>query len=463
MSRQVNQNETLTTHPTSLDENRSNYDGVYQTNVLENAFTDASSSTRFAPYTQTGSGAETNVYLNFDECADIPSGATINSVTCSVKCGTQGTNYFNTRTVQMYSGTTAKGSATTMSGSNSSPQTHSLTVGTWTAAELHSACLRFRVVRGSSNTSTAATFSIFGATLTVSYTISGYMYEITTSSSVSGVTISPSSQEIFQGGDGDVRIDATSISGITVKDNDTDVTSSLVRHNIETGGTTSQTAESYETSGSASNSSYFGYPVGYTAESPHTYSSNIYASSNGSTAYAIYSFDFSSIPSNATITNVEVKCCGLRENASTGSNYKSMIGLYTGTTLKSTEQEFTSTSQQVITISSPGTWTRAELQNAKLRFTVAYYGGRLYGITWNVTYTVPSSGSDYYWTYTVTSIAADHTIVVAAAVTDTLYVKVNGAWVAATKAYKKVNGAWVEQSDLTTVFQSGVNYVKGGS
>jgi len=37
------------------------------------------------------------------------------------------------------------------------------------------------------------------------------------------------------------------------------------------------------------------YPVGYTAESPHTYNSNIYAAS-GSTGYGDFSFDFSSIP-----------------------------------------------------------------------------------------------------------------------------------------------------------------------
>lgn len=45
--------------------------------------------------------------------------------------------------------------------------------------------------------------------------------------------------------------------------------------------------------------------------------------------------------------------------------------------------------------------------------------------------------------------------------TDALYTKDNGSWVMVAKAYKKVNGTWVEQSDLTTVFQSGTNYVKG--
>ena len=66
-----------------------------------------------------------------------------------------------------------------------------------------------------------------------------------------------------------------------------------------------------------------------------------------------------------------------------------------------------------------------------------------------------ATGSDFSWgtlrvTYTYSVPASE-----------TLYFKGNGSWVAASKAYKKVNGAWVEQSDLTTVFQSGVNYKRG--
>jgi hypothetical protein len=51
MSRLINTTETLTTCPASLDTANSNYPGTYySTNVLENAFTDASSSTRWAPF-----------------------------------------------------------------------------------------------------------------------------------------------------------------------------------------------------------------------------------------------------------------------------------------------------------------------------------------------------------------------------------------------------------------------------
>ena len=129
MSKQVNVSDTLTFIPSSYDDTNSDYPGTYyDVHSLDRALTDASSSTRAALYTNTGSGAATTVYLNFD-CSEIPVSATINSISCQVKCGTQGTNYFGTRTVQMCTGTTTKGSATTMSGSNSSPSTHTLSVG----------------------------------------------------------------------------------------------------------------------------------------------------------------------------------------------------------------------------------------------------------------------------------------------------------------------------------------------
>lgn len=41
---------------------------------------------------------------------------------------------------------------------------------------------------------------------------------------------------------------------------------------------------------------------------------------------------------------------------------------------------------------------------------------------------------------------------------DTMFIKLGGAWIQASAVYKKVNGSWVNQSDLTTVFEDGINY-----
>ena len=48
----------------------------------------------------------------------------------------------------------------------------------------------------------------------------------------------------------------------------------------------------------------------------------------------------------------------------------------------------------------------------RVGFTIGYYGGLTTGITWTVTYTVPSSGHDYYYEYTISNIATDHVILI---------------------------------------------------
>lgn len=414
MARLVDETKTLTTYPASLDSANSDYKGIYSTYVAENACTDANSSTRAAFYTNTGSGATTDVYYDFD-CSEIPSNATINSVSCSVKCGTQGTNYYGTRTVQMTAGTTGKGSATTMSGSNSSPQTHNLSVGSWTAAEIRTAKLHFHVVRGSNNTTTDATFSVYGATLTVSYTVQGYMYEITASCSVSGLTVYPASQEIFQGGSGTVRIDGSSITGVTVTDNNSNVTSQLQQHQIEAGGSKETALGSYSlVSGgfNGSGASYFQGIVGHDVNASKT-TSNYYSSGNGTIAVFTYDLDFDDIPSNATITRLYCEINGHAESASNSNEYM-CVQLISGNTSVSSETNFKSigTSNTTITLEATTIPTLAQLANLKLQCRLGYYGGAINGATCHVEYTVPSSGSEYYWTYTIGNISADHTVVI---------------------------------------------------
>lgn len=61
-----------------------------------------------------------------------------------------------------------------------------------------------------------------------------------------------------------------------------------------------------------------------------------------------------------------------------------------------------------------------------------------------------------------TELSADHTIVVSSSSGGpVLYLKVNGSWTAVSAVYKKVNGSWVQQSNLSTLFSTSANYVKG--
>lgn len=238
------------------------------------------------------------------------------------------------------------------------------------------------------------------------------MATISSLSNTSLATITPTgTQEVTAGSTVKLYVETDNLQSIFVEDNNVDVTDQLVRTVKPNTGDTEQYATGYTTGGSISRGAeYAGYPVGYSAENPHTYSTNIYAPSN-STGYCEYSFDFSLIPSNATISSLTVRCCGSRESSTTDSTHMAKIGLYADSTLKSTEQQFTSTSQQVITINTPGTWTRSELQNAKLRFTVAYYGGMLFGVTWIVNYTIPGD-TQYWYEYTISNVSTNHTVIV---------------------------------------------------
>ena len=184
----------------------------------------------------------------------------------------------------------------------------------------------------------------------------------------------------------------------------------------------------------------------------------MYASSS-STGYASYSFDFSSIPSNATIEEIEVRCHGHRESNTISSTYVSQCVLYRGSTAISEEVDFPSTSSSTITITPTDIPTRSELDNVTLRHYVGYYGGLVEGITFVVTYST-GTGIDHY-TYTfITSSDATIAVTIGAVSVDILYWKNNGAWVEVLKGYKKVNGVWVEQ-DITSLFNNAQNYRKG--
>lgn len=427
MSKPVSYTSAVTFNPTSYSDNT--FGSSYYQN-LDNGLNPHDGTNRYARFTMYSTNY--SIYYDFP-VIDIPSIATINSVSCQVRGYVTNASYYPS--VRLYSNTTAKGSATNIT-STSTSNVVSLTTGTWTLSELQSARLFIKTVNGSTSGFQSRYFYFYGATLTVNYSIDGIAYEINASSETSLATVEPSSQEIFQGGSGVVKIETDNIGDIVVEDNGADVTDQLVVKQKTTSGTTSNlaltntttgvssTATSFYMSGSNPGYTHINLAGGYSAESPNPSlptgtdtGDYVYVKdggSNNTTGWIIYSFDFSSIPLNATITSMEVKCYGAKEKAETSdSQHVGKIGLYTNNTLKSTEQEFTSSSNQLITINNPGTWTRSELQNAKLRFTVAYYGGRLGGITWTVNYNIPVEGNPYYYEYTVSNISADHEIVVA--------------------------------------------------
>ncbi len=141
-------------------------------NATNNMYSSGNSTTGVVEYT-------------FSGVADIPSTAEITSVACRVMAHEENSSR-STFTLQLYSGSNAKGSATTVNGTSNSIYT--LSTGSWTRSELDSLVLHteYGYYGG----------LVAGATLTVEYTMDESSYEVTLTGSSSGWSVSGS--DIYQ-------------------------------------------------------------------------------------------------------------------------------------------------------------------------------------------------------------------------------------------------------------------------
>lgn len=396
------------------------------------------------------------IYLrgfNFD---DIPSGAIINSFKVKLKAYESGVSTSDSYKPYLANGTTAiNGSCTAITTSATVHEFTGITAD-WEDIVGYGDNFGIRINCRRASRNTAGYVYIYGAEIEVDYTVPN---PATVTSTLTGDgTISPSgATQTFEGAEYTLTITPTNKSDpVTVTKDGVDITSELVAHGNNT--TTTFTADNVTTSGIQSGSSYAQYAVGRSAENPYSSTNNMYASQS-STGYAAYSFDFSDIPSNATIEAIEVRCYGHRESSTISSTYVSQCVLYNGSTAISDEVDFPSTSDSMITVTPETLPSRAELDNVTLRHYVGYYGGLVLGISFEVTYSVGSGTIDHYtYTYTVTG---DSTIaVVIGGVSESLWTKDNnGIWHEVLIPYEKKNGVWVE-TDPSTVIKNGVNYRK---
>ena len=161
-----------------------------------------------------------------------------------------------------------------------------------------------------------------------------------------------------------------------------------------------------------SGATYFSGLVGKGHTNTQT-TTNYYSSGNGT--IAVFTYDMGVVvPSGATVTECYVMVNGHAESTSQSSEYM-CAALYIGTsTAISDELNFKSigTSNSTQTITATTLPTVSQLADLKLRCRLGYYGGAINGATCYITYTVPSTGIDYYWTYTFRNLAAEHAVVV---------------------------------------------------
>lgn len=174
------------------------------------------------------------------------------------------------------------------------------------------------------------------------------------------------------------------------------------------------------------------YPLsnGYADSDSETYAQVGFTRGSNAETYVYYKFDFSSIPADATIKSVSAKGRGGSSVTNSSIVQTRQMQLATGTTLKGSALTL-SNSYTEQTFSDVGTWTRAELLDARIRFftkrktsnTNTNYNLRMYGATMTVTYEVDEPESP-------------------------IRVKQNGAWATAKKVLVKQNGTWNEASKV---------------
>lgn len=204
---------------------------------VSNAYNGTSNTSNYARIQLSGSSTSTDCYYYFTfNITGIPSNATITSVSCSARC------YVNNRVttsgtyaaaIQLYNGTTAKGSAQTGIGTSSAIVTISNT-GSWTVSELSN--LRLRLYGRRSATNQNSYFYLYGADVTITYTIPVTEYQ-TTITNNSSVTVSPSGSNNYTEEGEDQVITFSNVSDIatlSVVDNNTNVTSQLVNTGTRT-------------------------------------------------------------------------------------------------------------------------------------------------------------------------------------------------------------------------------------
>ncbi len=449
MSSTTTKSGTLSSHPTSYDTTNYSYASINSSYPITNAYADSSSTTYCQVNWKTGSNAETYVYMIFDFSA-IPADATIQSVTAKAKgyVNTTNSSRVTSRQMQLATGTTLKGSALTLS-TSTSEQTFS-SVGTWTRAELQNARIRYYVKRGTSNTSSSYQLRIYGATMTVTYQYQETVYEITVSNSTSA-TVTANPAEVVAGESTYIRADT--ITGITVKDNNVDVTSQFVQTQDEPSSYTVTNRGSYGFDLDSSTGYYVSNNKGI-SKTAAVCRINFYVPVAASITftyinYAEATYDFGVFGNIDTELSTSYYAAGSNGATITDSSYK----------LACNTSSYNTSSTQTLTYSMSSGEHYIDVKYSKDDASDANNDTLQFKFT--ITLTEPFTPSTYY-RYDITNVSADHTILVTSSGSGPeLYLKSGSSWVLVTNAYKKVNGAWVEQSDLTSVFNSSTNYRRG--
>lgn len=381
------------------------------------------------------------------DTSEIPANATITGVSALVTFATS-ENFPKNSSIAIYYGMKRASTEYQITEKVLAGASVLLTAENPTLQDMLDLCIRVRIAQ-STTVLTNSYIDIYGATVTITYTVPTYSVTVSNTSSVSATTYknAPETGE-------DVDIVFSGFTRLTLTDNGTPVTNPVTY-----GVSRVKTAypASYQDGGSVGGTNYQN-TVGKGSDAASTTGSDYFSTTQGGSGstWIDYYFDFSEIPSSASITSMTITLKGHCEDISQTREIAN-IQLYSGTTAKGDDIDLINETDEVFTISNHGSWTRSELDDAKLRFTIGVYGGQITGVTWTVEYEIES------YVYTVANITGDRIINISpGSVPQTIYRKVNGVWRPAFIVYKKVGGAWTVQDTLDGVFDANINYIGGG-
>ena len=196
-------------------------------NPYTNGQNSSSNTSTYARIQASSTNTQGYIYYTFT-VPTIPSGATITSVTAKFRARFSNSSGV-TGNAQLYRTTTAVGSATSVSGTQSTVYNIASASG-WTTSNISNLRLRVNTTRTSNN----RYMYFYGADVTITYTVDETFYSVTASCD-SGGTVAPTSGEGVEGSNYTLAItpNETGVRPYKVLDNGVDVTSQLVESSPE--------------------------------------------------------------------------------------------------------------------------------------------------------------------------------------------------------------------------------------
>ena len=416
--------KTTSSYPTAYTTSGSINGTRYKNAIGKGADTSAVSGNDYA-----NGGSSSQAHIDYEFEFDIPEDATIVSVACQVKGHAENTSR-STASLQLYAGSTAKGSVSKFT--STSAQTVTLTTGTWTRAEVDNLKLRFTIgyYGGLVN----------GATVTITYQHNDVTYIITVDNSTS-VNVTANPTEVSPSHSSTIKADR--ISGITIKDNGTDITNQFIER---TDDPTSYEVEDVGEYGFDLNGGYYvsnNKGISKTAAVCRV-NFNVPVSATITFTFVNYSeqgYDFGVFGNIDTALNHNYYSAGSGGATITDSSYKLACNTstYNNSSTHTLEYEMSAGEHYIDVKYSKD--DASDGNDDTLKFKVA------------IELNEPFTPTPYY-AYEITNIQENHTVVVVSSgETNKAYFKVNGTWKEVT-VYQKVNGSWQAVTDPATVIDT---------